>query len=353
MNSFSDQVLTWFDLNGRKDLPWQKNITPYKVWVSEVMLQQTQVKTVIPFFQKFMNRFPNIESLAEAPLDEVLHYWSGLGYYARARNLHRTAKIISSKENGFFPENIDDLNNLPGIGRSTAGAILSLSMHKRAPILDGNVKRVLARHDAISGWPGKSLVQKKLWELSETYTPKKRVDHYNQAMMDLGSMLCTRTKPLCNECPIKESCKAYLNESWKNFPGKKIKKELPIKSVQMVLLRDISGRVFLRQRPLKGVWGGLWGFPELRINEDPVDWCQKHISSDVKKSHYLPQRRHKFTHFHLDIRPVEIFLSDHVNIALEDDRWVWYKADQPSTLGLAAPVVKILNELDTKEISYG
>tara|TARA_Y100001935_G_C17302764_1_gene510326 strand:+ start:2110 stop:3171 length:1062 start_codon:yes stop_codon:yes gene_type:complete len=353
MNTFSDRVLTWFDRNGRKDLPWQKAISPYRVWISEIMLQQTQVKTVIPYYQKFMKRFPDIEMLAQSSLDEVLHYWSGLGYYARARNLYKTANIICETFNGRFPEDIDKLNNLPGIGRSTAGAILSLSMNKRAPILDGNVKRVLARHDAIAGWPGTNLVQKKLWQLSEAYTPSERVASYNQAMMDLGSMLCTRSKPSCERCPIQESCKANLEESWERFPGKKTKKELPIRSIQMILLRDHAGRIILCQRPLKGIWGGLWGFPEISVSEDPIEWCQRNVPGNVLNFRLLPERRHTFTHFCLNITPVEIFLPDCANIKLKEGHWIWYKAGQLNTLGLAAPVTRLLSEIDEKEISYG
>ena len=206
MSGFSRLVLEWFDQHGRKDLPWQREVTPYRVWVSEIMLQQTQVSTVIPYFERFMGRFPTVQVLAAAPLDEVLHHWSGLGYYARARNLHRAAKLVAGEYAGQFPAELEVLQQLPGIGRSTAGAILSLAMGQWAPILDGNVKRVLARHHAVAGWPGQAAVLQRLWQLSEVHTPRDRVGAYNQAMMDLGATLCTRSRPRCSDCPVASSC---------------------------------------------------------------------------------------------------------------------------------------------------
>jgi len=218
---FSQRVLDWFDLYGRKNLPWQKSVSPYRTWVSEIMLQQTQVSTVIPYFDKFMQRFATVCDLANAPIDDVLHHWSGLGYYARARNLHKTAQQVCTEMAGEFPTDPVELESLPGIGRSTAGAIASLSMNLRAPILDGNVKRVLARFAAIDGWPGKAQVLSQLWELAENYTPDQRVAEYTQAMMDLGATLCTRSKPQCDACPLSDACLAYVQNDWQRYPGKK------------------------------------------------------------------------------------------------------------------------------------
>ena len=225
--SFSDLVLSWFKSNGRKNLPWQVEATSYKVWVSEIMLQQTQVVTVIPYFERFMKRFPDVHVLADATLDDVLHHWTGLGYYARARNLYKSAKIITSKYQGSLPLSFDEIITLPGIGRSTAGAILSLSHSKRFPILDGNVKRVLTRYHGIKGWPGKKKVENKLWEIAELHTPKKSIKQYTQAIMDLGATVCTRRNPDCDLCPLMLSCFAKEKNKQHDFPEKKPRAAIP------------------------------------------------------------------------------------------------------------------------------
>ncbi|MBT8440604.1 MAG: A/G-specific adenine glycosylase, partial [Gammaproteobacteria bacterium] len=256
--SFSEKVLFWGKAHGRKDLPWQQQMTPYRVWVSEIMLQQTQVKTVIPYFEKFVENFPTIQQLAEANVDEVLHHWSGLGYYARARNLHKTAQTIASVYKGKFPEEIHEMEKLPGIGRSTAGAILSLSRGLYFPILDGNVKRVLARCFEVGGWPGKASVLKQLWQISEKVTPRQETASFNQSMMDLGSMVCTRGSPACDNCPLNNQCGAYKSGNWSNYPGKKPKKALPVKKTIMLLIKNDQGAILLQKRPPAGIWGGLW-----------------------------------------------------------------------------------------------
>ncbi len=285
--TFQQNVLRWFDQHGRKDLPWQQNPTPYRVWVSEIMLQQTQVKTVIPYYGKFMASFPTLKSLADASTDEVLAHWSGLGYYARARNLHKAAQLAMAQSEtasaqspkrqlprgqlpeGQLPDTLESLMALPGIGRSTAGAILSLALKQPHPILDGNVKRVLARHFAVDGWPGKTAVLNELWQLSETYTPSagqktvRDTHKFNQAMMDLGAMICTRTKPQCHSCPLMESCKGYQSGKPENYPGKKPPKTTPVKTTVMLVLRNPAGDILLYQRPAKGIWGGLWSLPEI------------------------------------------------------------------------------------------
>ena len=220
-NDFSRAVLTWFDKHGRKTLPWQQGITPYRVWLSEIMLQQTQVTTVIPYFERFVARFPDVASLAAAPINDVLHLWTGLGYYARARNLHRCAQTLVCNYGGEFPATVEALAELPGIGRSTAGAIVSIAFKQRAAILDGNVKRVLARYHAVAGWPGDATTLKTLWVHAETHTPKKRVNNYTQAMMDLGATLCTRSKPACERCPVMSTCVAYATGQVNLYPGKK------------------------------------------------------------------------------------------------------------------------------------
>ncbi len=343
---FSDEVLRWFDSHGRKNLPWQQTVTPYRVWVSEIMLQQTQVATVIPYFERFMQRFPSLQELAAAPLDEVLHLWSGLGYYARARNLHKAAAVVCRQHAGTFPQQIDEVEALPGIGRSTAAAVLSLSLGQRHAILDGNVKRVLARQHAVAGWPGRSAVLKQLWQLSEALTPRQRVDDYNQAMMDLGATLCTRTRPDCDRCPVTESCCAHAQGDVAAYPGKKPGRVLPVRTVQMLVIRNAkTAEVMLQRRPPSGIWGGLWSFPELAMGEDSVAWCRSRFFAAARMQQEHPARRHTFSHFHLDIHPREILLTKPGCLVLEGDRWVWYNPSQPDQRGLAAPVARLLQEI--------
>ena len=338
---FSKAVLDWFDQHGRKDLPWQQPITAYRVWISEIMLQQTQVNTVIPYYQRFMQSFPDIESLANATIDQVLHHWSGLGYYARARNLHKTARIIVTQHQGKLPANVEELTSLPGIGRSTAGAICAIAYQQAAVILDGNVKRVLARHHTIAGWPGQSHTLKQLWELAERHTPKQRTDHYTQAMMDLGATICTRSKPQCSACPLNKSCKAYKMGDTQSYPGKKPKKTLPVKTTQMLLIEH-DGAILLQQRPPQGIWGGLWAFPEVTLGTNPTAWCQQHTGQAAVHSDTWPAYRHTFSHFHLDITPVHLKLATKPQQIMEAGRSLWYNTTHPAEVGLAAPVSKLL-----------
>lgn len=339
---FSQQVLDWFDLHGRKDLPWQQAVTPYRVWVSEIMLQQTQVATVIPYFHRFMERFPSVCSLAEAAQDEVLHYWSGLGYYSRARNLHSTAQRVVAEFDGNFPNSVEALCELPGIGRSTAGAVLSLGHGLWAPILDGNVKRVLARFYAVPQWPGEGATLKQLWEASERLTPAKRFDNYNQAMMDLGATCCTRSKPRCGDCPLQARCQAYASGDATQFPIKKPKKVIPERQVQFLLIRNQLGQVLLHKRPASGIWGGLWSFPELPVTDDPLDWLADRASFSVEGITPLAPLRHTFSHFHLEISPILIDVIDRGFEINEPNHQLWYDYVSSPALGLAAPVAKIL-----------
>ena len=261
-NAFSTRVLAWFDENGRKDLPWQHDISPYRVWISEIMLQQTQVATVIPYYESFMQRFPDVLALADASEDEVMHLWSGLGYYSRARNLHKSAKMVAHELGGVFPQTLDGMIALPGIGRSTAGAILSIASGQQTAILDGNVKRVLARFQAVEGWPGKTPVLNELWEYAEAYTPMARVADYTQAMMDLGATVCTRSRPQCGDCPLVADCEGHASGEPTRYPGKKPKKVLPVKQTCMVVLEH-QGQILLEKRPPTGIWPGLWSLPEV------------------------------------------------------------------------------------------
>ncbi|WP_330925436.1 A/G-specific adenine glycosylase [Candidatus Sororendozoicomonas aggregata] len=345
--SFSTTVLNWFDQHGRKQLPWQETITPYRVWVSEIMLQQTQVATVIPYFQRFMRRFCDVATLASAEEDDVLHYWSGLGYYSRARNLHKAAKQIVSEFNGQFPPSVQALVTLPGIGLSTAGAIASISMGIRAPILDGNVKRVLSRVKAIPGWPGKSSVTKKLWAIADELTPDTRTGDYTQAMMDLGAMVCTRTNPLCSACPLVEDCLANQAGNQAQYPGRKPKKTLPEKSVSMLMIINEQGETLLQKRPSTGVWGGLWSFPETSAPDKGAMTIDTAVTIKLplrQLEHWRPFR-HTFSHYHLDITPIKAF-SSKAHVRLDDARkWRWYQLENPLELGLAAPVTRLMKKL--------
>jgi A/G-specific adenine glycosylase len=341
-SAFSQAVLTWFDDHGRHDLPWQQNKTPYRVWVSEIMLQQTQVATVIPYYQRFMERFPTVQDLAEAETDEVLHHWTGLGYYARARNLHKCAQAVVDSFDGEFPNSVEALEQLSGIGRSTAGAIASISMGLPASILDGNVKRVLSRFHAIEGWPGNKKVADGMWEIAERYTPKNRTGEYTQAMMDLGATLCTRSRPQCQICPLVNQCEAYALDRVKEFPNSKPKKEKPVRSTRMIIIEHEEG-VLLQQQPDSGIWGGLWIFPQQEVQDTPLD--HPHLRSvKVIKIKEGEAFRHTFSHYHLDIHPVRVQVAHKPNMVGEAPI-LWYNLAQPANVGLAAPVKKLLDTL--------
>ncbi|HYF97480.1 MAG TPA: A/G-specific adenine glycosylase [Coxiellaceae bacterium] len=343
-NTFRKRVLAWFKHSGRHDLPWQKNANPYRVWISEIMLQQTQVSTVIPYFLRFMQSFPTVTALAKADLNEVLDHWSGLGYYARARNLYKTAHIIHSQYHDKFPRSVDELSALPGIGRSTAGAILSLGHKLPAPILDGNVKRVLARFQAIKGWVGSQATLQKLWEFSSLYTPEEDCGDYNQAMMDLGATLCTRTKPQCPLCPLNKDCKAHLTHQETKFPEGKKAQTKPKKSIIWLLMRDHKEALFLEQRPPAGIWGGLWSPPECPASENPIDWCQQKFGCTILESEFQPKIKHVFSHFELEIQPVLLDVKAQRQVADSIAR-VWLKSNEKPPGGLAAPVKKLLTQL--------
>lgn len=342
-SDFSSRILAWFDQNGRKDLPWQHNKTPYRVWVSEIMLQQTQVKTVIPYYERFMQRFPDVIALADAQQDEVLHHWTGLGYYARARNLQKAAQKIRDKHNGEFPTDIEEVVALPGIGRSTAGAVLSIAAGQSHSILDGNVKRVLARAFAVEGWPGNKAVENALWEYADNLTPKARTADYTQAMMDMGATLCTRSKPACDQCPLQSQCLAYAQGRQSEFPGKKPKKAIPVRETVM-LLPMWQSQVLVYKRPPAGLWGGLWGFFESENLEQVGEHAQKLGLEDFQQSE-LEAFRHTFSHFHLDIQPVILHLRDLPQNRVAEQETLWYDLKQPANIGLAAPTKKLFTTI--------
>jgi A/G-specific adenine glycosylase len=340
--------LAWSEQHGRNDLPWQANSTPYRVWISEIMLQQTQVATVIPYFERFTASFPDITVLAVSDIDEVLHHWSGLGYYARARNLHKTAQVIRNDYAGKFPIHFDDVVALPGIGRSTAGAILALSRNERHAILDGNVKRVLARFHAVGGWPGKSSVAQTLWEFAEQHTPLSRVAEYTQAIMDLGAIICTRTKPGCTECPLAIDCKAHAANQVSDYPGKKDKKHKPLRKTHMAIVHS-EGAIYLERRPAVGIWGGLWSFPELRADDEVANWCEDQIDVHPLEIRRWDIVRHSFTHFDLDIEPIAVRVERRSSKIEDREDHVWYDINSPQKLGIAAPVSGLIQKLKELE----
>jgi A/G-specific adenine glycosylase len=337
---FSSAVLEWYDRNGRHDLPWQQDINPYRVWVSEIMLQQTQVSTVLNYFDRFMAALPTVQALAEAPEDEVLHLWTGLGYYTRARNLQKTARIVMAEHGGEFPHDVEKLVELPGIGLSTAGAIASISMGLRAPILDGNVKRVLARYTAQEGYPGEPKVAKALWATAERLTPQTRVNHYTQAMMDLGATLCTRSKPSCLLCPLEKSCEAHMLGLEIRYPVPKPRKAVPQRATLMPLLANREGAILLYRRPSSGLWGGLWSLPQLDDLSDLEHLADQHALHLLGRRQ-LPALTHTFSHFQLAIDPWLVQVEQTAHHVAEAD-WLWYNLATPPRLGLAAPVKKLL-----------
>jgi A/G-specific adenine glycosylase len=340
---FARRLLAWHRRHGRHDLPWQRQPTSYRVWVSEVMLQQTQVVAVIPYYRRFMRRFPSVTRLAAAPVDEVLHLWTGLGYYARARNLHKAAQAVCMEHRGRFPAEFDAVAALPGIGRSTAGAILALSRGRRHPILDGNVKRVLARYHAVAGWPGERRTETRLWAFAEAHTPASSVARYTQAIMDLGATLCTRSQPRCSECPVAAGCRAHARGRERDFPHSKPRKTLPLRRTRMLMVRQ-GDAVLLERRPPAGLWGGLWGFPEVVPGADVVEWCRRRFGVAPRTVQSWPLLRHGFSHFLLDIEPVLVEIAPRVVRVADDGDQVWYQSAK-TRLGLAAPVKKLLKTL--------
>jgi len=355
--TFSTRVLDWYQDHGRKNLPWQINPSPYRVWLSEIMLQQTQVGTVIPYYRRFIDTFQDVSTLANAPQDKVLALWAGLGYYARARNLHKTSMLIHNNFQGIFPETVEQLTQLPGIGRSTASAIVSLSLGKPASILDGNVKRVLARTHCIEGWPGHTGTQTKLWAMAEQYTPKIQNKEYNQAMMDLGATVCLRSNPNCEICPLAGLCQAKLNNCQQAFPHPKPKKTRPEKALSMLIIQNQSGEVFLEKRPPTGIWGGLWSLPECPVDEAPETFCQKKLQINANTLDEWDTFHHDFSHYRLHISPVKMMLQPSAkgiitgnykpgttNIA-ESNHVHWFKPTEYKQVGLSAPVRKLLDKL--------
>lgn len=350
---FAPELIAWHARAGRHDLPWQRERTAYRVWISEIMLQQTQVSTVIPYYERFMQRFPDVRSLADAPIDEVLHLWTGLGYYARARNLHKAAIAVRDEHGGDFPLSFDAVAALPGIGRSTAGAILALSTGARHPILDGNVKRVLSRVFVIDGDPSAKATLENLWALSEACTPRQDLATYTQAIMDLGATLCTRSRPACVLCPMTEFCGARAMHRQHELPAKKRRKsraERRSKCVWMPIIRDQQGAVYLERRPARGIWGGLWCLPEFETASAAAAFVRNHFVAN-EASVELGTIAHSFTHFDLQIQPLEFTLqASSAARVMEPERELWYKVSldvASPRIGLPAPIKSLLESLDS------
>jgi A/G-specific adenine glycosylase len=336
------RLLAWWDVHGRHDLPWQQDPTPYRVWVSEVMLQQTQVATVIPYYTRFIARFPDVRTLADAELDAVLHLWTGLGYYARARNLKRAAELVRDAHGGVFPTAFDAVASLPGIGRSTAGAILALSAGQRHAILDGNVKRVLARHHAIAGHPGEAAVARELWAHAERELPATRVADYTQALMDLGATLCSRTKPACPRCPLVSTCVAHATGRVAAFPGARPARVLPVRTRTLVVVRA-GAAVLLERRPEQGLWGGLWSLPELEPEASVSAWVVAELGQAPRQETLLPAFRHTFSHYHLEARPVSLEVVGGVGEV--GATRAWFDLRQPIQVGMPKPIKHLLESL--------
>lgn len=342
---FQQALLSWYDEHGRKNLPWKSDSTPYQVWISEIMLQQTQVNTVIPYFLRFMESFPIVTTLGAAELEKVLQHWSGLGYYARARNLHRAAQIIVRSHDGEIPATPEQLTALPGIGRSTAGAILSLGYGKRAAILDGNVKRILSRYISLEGWPGTSDNQRRLWAVSDKLTPESRAGDYNQALMDLGATLCTRSRPLCPTCPLRQECSAYRQQRVDAIPAAKPGRSLPTRKSWMLILQNENDACYLEKRPETGLWGGLWVFPCFDSEADLLNWCRLR-QLDVSRLEQWPEQRHTFSHFHLDYTPVIGQATSFGGV--QDSSGGWLQAD--ASHAVPAPICRLLKKITQKRI---
>jgi len=340
--SFASRLFPWFHPRGPHDLPWQHPRSPYRVWLSEIMLQQTQVQTVIPYFERFVSALPDLPSLAAAEPDDVIALWAGLGYYARARNLHKAAQVCVERHDGELPRDFDALAALPGIGRSTAGAILAQAHGLRYAILDGNVKRTLCRFHGIDGWPGSSAVEKKLWDIAEAHLPEERLVDYSQAIMDFGATLCTRSDPSCVLCPLQVDCVALQEGRVEQLPESKPGKPLPERRTMMLVLRDPEGRVLLARRPASGVWSGMWSLPEVADHDAARDFVQRHADVDFDLNTPLALIEHTFSHYRLHIAPL-LWQAARAGTRIADaDQLRWQPLANLHEVGLPAPVKKLL-----------
>lgn len=342
-HDFSARLIAWQKMYGRHDLPWQNTQDPYAIWVSEIMLQQTQVTAVIGYYAKFMKRFPDIASLANASQEEVLQHWSGLGYYSRARNLHHAAQTIMDEHGGHFPQDFEQIQTLSGVGRSTAAAIASFAFNQNQTILDGNVKRVFARHFVIEGWTGNPKIEKQLWSLAESLVPEQDMVAYTQGLMDLGATICTRSKPKCELCPLKTSCKALAENKTKTLPTPKPKKFIPQKQTTMLLILD-GNEVMLEKRPPSGIWGGLWSLPEMSMQDIASEVALRRFGLEVEAEEPLTSIQHVFTHFKLEILPQPLQVT-HRPPQANMPNTIWLGIQDAIGAALPTPVRNILLNL--------
>jgi A/G-specific adenine glycosylase len=339
-HSFAQRLITWQKAFGRRDLPWQQTRDPYRIWLSEIMLQQTQVATVIPYYERFLAAFPDVASLAAAPIERVLQCWSGLGYYRRAHLAHRSARSVVAEHGGRFPRDAATLAALPGIGRSTAAAIAAFASGARGAILDGNVKRVLARHRGIAGFPGDVKVERRLWQEAETLLPLREVATYTQALMDLGATVCVRAKPRCDACPVARDCVARREDRVDELPAPRPKRALPLREVTVLLL-ERKGEILLERRPAAGVWSGLWSLPEIETTRDVAAHCRSRFGVKVAPRAPLPAIEHGFTHFRLTLHPLPCAVREETQRAQEPGL-VWMPLDEIAGAALPAPIKKLL-----------
>ena len=342
--SFAHKLIAWQKRHGRHDLPWQDSRNPYAIWVSEIMLQQTQVATVIPYYKRFIQRFPDISALALATEQDVLTCWAGLGYYARGRNLHKAAQIVRNLHSGRFPSSFDEVAALPGVGPSTAAAICAFAFGQRHAILDGNVKRVLARTFGVSGYPGEKKVESALWQLSRSLLPEQELATYTQGLMDLGATVCTRSKPRCERCPLRVGCKALQESRVGELPGARPRKSLPEKHAQFLVIH-YGPDLLLEKRPAPGIWGGLWSLPEADPQTDPAQACLQVSGRLPARVHALPALSHSFTHFKLHIQPLQMTLPCKPIRVTESASQIWMPLADALHTALPKAVEKILRNL--------
>jgi A/G-specific adenine glycosylase len=340
---FGERLFAWFDRHGRHDLPWQHPRSAYRVWVSEIMLQQTRVETVIPYFQVFMERFPDLFALARADADDVLHIWSGLGYYARARNLQHAARLVVERHGGVLPDEHNALEALPGIGRSTAAAILAQAFGQRAPILDGNVRRVLARHAGVDGWPGIPRIQARLWEIADLRMPDLRPADYTQAIMDLGATLCTRRRPACERCPVADDCAALAQGRVEELPTPRPTRVLPVRTRWAGMVCSAEG-TYLERRPPSGIWGGLYSLPEADDPDAMRAWVLSRWRNVCESGPAAGRIEHSFSHYRLDLRVIRFDVPPGACGIMDGNGAIWYKPGLTIRVGLPAPIERFLDE---------
>ena len=341
--SFATRVVTWQRAHGRHDLPWQNTRDAYRIWLSEIMLQQTQVATVVPYYERLLAEFPDVSALAAAPLARLLEHWSGLGYYRRAHHLHAAANAVVARHGGVFPREAATLATLPGVGRSTAAAIATFAGGPPAPILDGNVKRVLARHRGIPGFPGAPQVLRALWRIAETLLPTRDAVAYTQGLMDLGATVCTRSQPRCGDCPVAADCVARSTDRIDRLPARRPKKLLPHRTVR-VLVIERAGEILFERRPAAGIWGGLWSLPETAPDDDVAQHCRARFGAAVVAGEALPPIEHGFTHYRLTIVPQRIGVRSWPPRA-EAPGLAWLTREDARGAALPAPIKRLLRAL--------